>query len=79
MSRRAMAKSLTAVGKGGQGHGFWHQMIYPATLDKGAAPRVRIKESPKLRESLFPLSTHRYKNGRLARRVLRPSVTMVIP
>ena len=32
---------------------------------------------PKTQEKLFPLSTHQYKNGCTARRVLRPSVTTV--
>ena len=79
MSQHVIAKSLAAVQKGGQGHGSSHQTIYPATLDKGVAPRACNKESPKLRESPFPLSTHRYKNGRTACWVLRPSVTMVTP
>ena len=66
-------------GIGDRGHGSSHQMIYLATLDKGVALRARSKDSPKLRESPFPLNTHRYKNGCTARRVLRPSVTMVTP
>jgi hypothetical protein len=78
MGRRTIAKSFVAIRKGGQGHGSSHQMIYSAILDKGAATMVHSKESPKLRESLFPLSTHQYNNGRTARRVLRPSVTMVM-
>ena len=79
MSRRMTAKSLMAIQKGGRGHGSSHKTIYLATLGKCAAPTAHSKESPKLRESPFPLSTHRYKNGRTACMVLRPSVTMVTP
>jgi hypothetical protein len=46
-------------------------------LRQRRSPKGIQQGKPKTQGSLFPLSTHQYKNGRAARKVLRPSVTMV--